>query len=153
MRVKVIGAGSIGNHLSHAARSLGWSVDLVDSDPAALTRTQTQIYPTRYGGWDEAIRLFHSDKAPKGGYDLVFIGTPPDSHMRLALEALEEKPKAVLVEKPVCTPGLEHAELLVQKARECGCQLFVGYDHVVGNAANRFCELIDQGVVGEPANS
>ena len=30
MRIKILGAGSIGNHLSHAARALGWSVDLVD---------------------------------------------------------------------------------------------------------------------------
>jgi hypothetical protein len=36
MKVKVLGAGSIGNHLSNAARRLGWSVDMVDSDPAAL---------------------------------------------------------------------------------------------------------------------
>ena len=150
MRVKIIGAGSIGNHLSHASRNLGWSVDLIDSDPAALERTRTQIYPGRYGRWDEAINLFHSDHAPKGGYDLVLIGTPPDSHMQLAFQALEEEPKAILIEKPVCTPALEHARELLPAARSCGCALFVGYDHVVGAAARRFCELIDQGVVGEP---
>jgi predicted dehydrogenase len=150
MRVKVVGAGSIGNHLSHASRSLGWSVDLVDTDPAALERTQSQIYPTRYGAWDDAIQLFQSDSAPKGGYDLILIGTPPDSHMPLALAALEEGPRAVLVEKPVCTPDLQHADTLVQKAQDCGCRLFVGYDHVVGSAANRVCELIDQGGVGDP---
>ena len=58
MKVKVLGAGSIGNHLSNAARRLGWSVDLVDPDPAALERTRSKIYPSRYGNWDEAIRLF-----------------------------------------------------------------------------------------------
>lgn len=150
MRVKVIGAGSIGNHLSHASRSLGWSVDLIDSDPAALERTRTQIYPGRYGNWDEAINLFPSDRAPKGGYDLILIGTPPDSHMPLALQALTEEPKGILIEKPVCTPTLEYADELIAAARDRGCALFVGYDHVVGAAAKRFCELIDQGVVGEP---
>ena len=39
-RVKVIGAGSIGNHLSNASRRLGWQVDLVDNDPKALERTR-----------------------------------------------------------------------------------------------------------------
>jgi predicted dehydrogenase len=150
MRVKVIGAGSIGNHLSHASRSLGWSVDLIDSDPAALERTRTQIYPGRYGRWDGAINLIHSDQAPKGGYDLVLIGTPPDSHMPLALQALTENPRAILIEKPVCTPALEHADELLAAAQVRSCSLFVGYDHVVGAAAKRFCELIDQGVVGEP---
>src|SRR5262245_48382897 len=110
MRVKIIGAGSIGNHLSHAARCLDWSVALIDSDPAALERTKAQIYPIRYGGWDRAIRLFTADVAPRGGYDLICIGTPPDNHMELALLALEEAPKAVLIEKPVCTPVLEYGE-------------------------------------------
>jgi len=150
MRVKVVGAGSIGNHLSHAARSLGWSVDVVDCDPKALERAKTEIYPTRYGRWDDAIRLFQSDRAPKGDYNLILIGTPPDSHMDLALEALGERPEAILIEKPVCTPDLEQADLLVERAQKYGCRLFVGYDHVVGSAAMRFCELIDQGIVGKP---
>ena len=150
LRVKVIGAGSIGNHLTHAARRLGWAVDLIDNDPAALDRTRSQIYPSRYGAWDEAIGLFCSPDAPQGIYDLIFIGTPPDSHMSLALAALAEKPKAILIEKPVCTPALEYADDLLSAANETGCMLFVGYDHVVGAAADRFCNLIDQGVAGEP---
>ena len=76
MRVKVIGAGSIGNHLSHAARCLGWSVDLIDCDAAALERARNEIYPTRYGRWDEAIRLFTPDGAPNGGYDLILSARP-----------------------------------------------------------------------------
>ena len=107
-------------------------------------------YPTRYGRWDEAIRLFTPDSAPKSGYDLIGIGTPPDSHMELALRALEEKPNAILIEKPVCTPALEYANDLLSIGKARGCLLFVGYDHVVGTAANRFCELIDQNVMGKP---
>ncbi len=80
-RVKVIGAGSIGNHLAHAARCLGWSVDICDCDPTALQRTKQQIYPARYGAWDEAIRLFMVDAAPIGGYDLICVGTPPDTQV------------------------------------------------------------------------
>jgi predicted dehydrogenase len=149
MKVKMLGAGSIGNHLSHAARRLGWSVDLVDIDPAALNRARDEIYPTRYGRWDDAIGLFTSDAAPKGGYDMIFVGTPPDSHMLLALQALEEGPGAILIEKPVCTPDLESADDLIAKAKAKGCRLFVGYDHVVGAAADRFCALIDAGRAGD----
>jgi len=65
------------------------------------------------------------------------------------LEALTEEPRAILIEKPVCTPALEHADDLLAAAQKRGCVLFVGYDHVVGAAANRFCELIDQGIGGE----
>jgi predicted dehydrogenase len=149
MKIKVLGAGSIGNHLSNAARRLGWSVDLIDIDPAALKRTRDEIYPTRYGSFDEAIRLYASDQAPKGGYDLILVGTPPDSHMLLALAALDENPRAILIEKPVCTPALDGVDALLAKARLKNCRLFVGYDHVVGAAAERFCALIDEGRVGE----
>ena len=65
MKIKILGAGSIGNHLSHAARRLGWSVDLVDIDPAALDRARDEIYPARYGSWDDAIRLFRSPARQK----------------------------------------------------------------------------------------
>jgi predicted dehydrogenase len=149
MKIKMLGAGSIGNHLAHAARRLGWSVDLVDIDPAALKRARNDIYPTRYGAWDDAIGLFTLDEAPKGGYDMILVGTPPDSHIPLALEALDGEPKALLIEKPVCTPDLADADVLLAKAKAKHCSLFVGYDHVVGAAADRFCALVDEDTVGE----
>jgi predicted dehydrogenase len=149
MKIKILGAGSIGNHLAHAARRLDWAVDLVDIDPAALNRARNEIYPARYGSWDDAIRLFRSTAAPKGGYDIIIIGTPPDSHISLALHALDEDPRAILIEKPVCTPDLEGADQVRAKSKAIGCQAFVGYDHVVGAAAQRFCELIDEGVAGD----
>ncbi len=136
MKVKVHGAGSIGNHLSNAARTLGWSVDLCDVDAKALDRTRQQIYPGRYGKWDDAITTFTSHKAPKGGYDLICVGTPPDSHITLARAAVAERPKAVLVEKPLCGPELDGAQALVDEAKSAGVAIFVGYDHVVGRAAS-----------------
>lgn len=140
-KIKVIGAGSIGNHLSNAARVMGWSVDLCDIDPRALDRSRTQIYPLRYGRWDDEIGLFESSRAPKGGYDMIFVGTPPHSHIPLALEALAEKPKAILIEKPVCGPDMEGANELYNRARREGVEIFVGYDHVVGKATRIAGEL------------
>lgn len=140
--VKILGAGSIGNHLANASRRLGWNVTLCDLDPAALKRTKEQIFPARYGKWDESIQLFTAADAPQGGFDLIFIGTPPDSHMNLAIQAIKEKPKAVLVEKPLCTPALEKADELYRLARETGVQVFVGYNHVVSAAADKAVELI-----------
>ncbi len=133
--VKIIGAGSIGNHLAHASRSLGWKVTLCDVDQAALDRTKNQIYPTRYGAWDEDITLTLADKAPCGGFDLIMVGTPPDSHLPLAIEALKEKPKGLLIEKPLCSPSLDGAETLRTQVAQSNTLTFVGYDHVVGKAA------------------
>jgi len=147
-KVKVIGAGSIGNHLSNAARKLGWDVTLVDLDPAALERTKTSLYPERYGAWDENITLSLVKDAPKGGFDYIFIGTPPDTHMAAALSALDEKPKAILVEKPVCTPDLAGAQTLWERSNAENIPVFVGYDHVVGVASVNVEAAIKSGSLG-----
>jgi len=134
-KVKVLGAGSIGNHLAHASRRMGWHVAICDIDPAALERTRTEIFPGRYGAWDDAIELYTVPDAPKAVYDLIVVGTPPDHHVDLAIEAIAEGPRAVLVEKPVCGPDLARAQELFSLAEERGVMVFVGYDHVVGAAA------------------
>src|SRR3989344_139837 len=148
-KVKIIGAGSIGNHLSYASRRMGWSVDLCDLDSAALARTKTSIYPQRYGAWDENIRLYEAADVPVGGYDLIFIGTTPDHHMDLAIKAITEKPKAVLIEKPLCEPSLEKTQALYDLAKKSGVQVFTGYDHVVGMASLKVSELIGSSKLGE----
>lgn len=144
MNVKIYGAGSIGNHLANASRALGWTVHICDVDPSALERTRTQIYPGRYGRWDESIQLFLAPDAPKGGYDLIAIGTPPDSHVALALRAIEERPRAVLVEKPFCTPDMAGAQELHARAATEKVPVFVGYDHVVGKASEAFVALVSK---------
>ena len=149
MKVKIIGAGSIGNHMAHASRSLDWQVDMCDIDPLALERAKYQIYPTRYGEWDQSIQLFNMDDAPTSCYDLIIIGTPPDTHVKLALEMIEEKPKGILVEKPFCTPELVALETILAKASKVSTQLFVGYDHVLGAAAVEFCNVLKSGVLGD----
>jgi len=149
MKVKILGAGSIGNHLANAARVLGWSVDLCDVDGAALERTRSQIYPGRYGSWDDSIGLYLNKDAPVGGFDLICVGTPPDSHVALAMAALKEKPRAVLVEKPFCTPDLTGANELFVAAREAGVAMFTGYDHVVGRASVKLVEVAVSGRLGE----
>lgn len=149
MRVKIHGAGSIGNHLANASRRLGWSVDICDVDPAALVRTREQLYPGRYGKWDSAIGLHESAKAPKGGYDLICVGTPPEHHLALAMAALDEKPRALQIEKPLCAPDLVGLAALADKARAQGTAVFVGYDHVVGLAAELAQTRLAGGELGD----
>lgn len=148
-KVKIYGAGSIGNHLSNASRALGWSVDLCDLDPQALERTKNEIYPSRYGEWDDSIGLMTNDAAPKGGYDLIFIGTPPSAHIPLAMEALKERPKAILVEKPFCPPDLDGAQELFDEAQKLGVHIFTGYDHVIGMASEKMGDVLQTGNLGE----
>lgn len=146
--VKIYGAGSIGNHLSHASRSLGWEVHLCDIDNAALERTKTSIYPGRYGKWDDSIKLYNTKDVPSNIYDLIIIGTPPEYHIDIAIRALAENPKMILIEKPLCTPDLSKAQELYDLAKKGNTKIFVGYDHVLGMATRKVEEIIMGGEVG-----
>jgi predicted dehydrogenase len=148
-KVKVFGAGSIGNHLANASRRMGWAVDICDIDSEALRRTREQIYPSRYGAWDSSIGLYTNDKVPTGGYDMIVIGTPPDSHMKLARQAVKERPAVILVEKPLCTPDLSGAQELLDEAKAAGVQVFIGYDHVVSKSAQMVGNLLKESRIGK----
>lgn len=139
-KFKILGAGSIGNHLANAARAIGWQVALCDVDPAALERARDEIYPQRYGSWDPEIELYQVADAPRSVHDVIAIGTPPDIHVALGIDAIAERPRAVLIEKPVCGPDLARADELYNLARELDVSVFVGYDHVVGQAASEMTE-------------
>lgn len=141
MHIKIYGAGSIGNHLAHAASSLDWMVDVYDVDEKALNRMKNDIFPNRYGRWNDNIRLFNNSDMQKINYDYIVIGTPPDIHVKLLFEAIEENPKAILVEKPLCSPNNNEIEILT-KIENSNIPIFVGYDHVVSKASNKITELL-----------
>jgi predicted dehydrogenase len=141
-KVKIIGAGSIGNHLANACRICDMQVDLVDNDPAALLRTREEIYPQRYGIWDHKINLYLSSEQPKSGYDIIFVGTPPDTHLKVALEAVKELPKLIVIEKPLCDLNFEELEPLIHAAKSNNIRLLVGYDHAVSKSFQYFEESI-----------
>ncbi|QDU73689.1 Oxidoreductase family, NAD-binding Rossmann fold [Bremerella volcania] len=147
LRVKIYGAGSIGNHLANASRQLGWDVTVCDVSEAALNRMREEIYPARYGTWDPAIQLCTNDNAPQGGFDLILVGTPPEYHLPLAVQALAENPRAIMVEKPVCQPSLELAQTLCKEAGDT--KLFVGYDHVVSRAVTAGRQHLADQVLGQ----
>lgn len=140
VKVKIFGAGSIGNHLANAAIFKGWDVTITDIDSDALSRTKNKIYPSRYGKFNTNIKLFHTDDVPKKGFDWIFIGTPPDTHVNIALSVLDERPKAILIEKPFSTPDLKGCQELYLKSKKMGIKIFVGYDHIVAPSTNYFLE-------------
>lgn len=149
LRVKIFGAGSIGNHLAHASRQMGWDVTVCDVSGEALERMRDQIYPSRYGAWDPQIRLLSNEDAPRGQADLIMIGTPPESHLPLARQALHERPRGILIEKPLCTTSLDLAQTVYESACRSETAVFVGYDHVVGKATRAMEAYLDQQLVGD----
>ena len=147
--IRIIGAGSIGNHLANAARSRGWAVTLTDNDPAALERARTSIYPQRYGAWDKAIVLKESRAAMGDAADVVFIGTPPDSHIALANAVLDQvTPKAIIIEKPLAGPGLEGCAVLAARVAKAGIFAGVGYNHTLGQNTVEAEKIVRSGALG-----
>ncbi len=68
--------------------------------------------------------------------------------MPLAIAAIEEKPRAILIEKPLCGPDLAGAQELYEKAKQAGVAVFVGYDHVVGKATGIAAGLASSANIG-----
>jgi len=150
-KVKIYGAGSIGNHLAHACRNKDWDVTICDLDPDALNRTKNDIYPARYGKWDESIKLYTLDKLPKDNFDLIIIGTPPDTHENIAFKILEtETPKVLLVEKPFCTPDLSRCQELLDLAEKKGVFIGVAYNHVLTDNTKLATKLLSNDIIGNP---
>jgi len=143
--VKIYGGGSIGNHLSNACRKKGWSVHVCDRDPEALIRMKNDIYPSRYGHWDENIKLSLNSEIDMDSYfDIVIIGTPPESHIPIALSELESRnyPKLILLEKPLCTPDLKDAQMLFDAASLKGSTVLCGFNHNLTKNTRDADELI-----------
>jgi predicted dehydrogenase len=126
-------------------------VTLTDIDPAALVRARESIYPGRYGAWDEAIVLKDVRAAFGDHADVIFIGTPPDTHLKIALETLERlRPRVLLIEKPLSGPDLEDCQLLWETARKTQVFTAIGYNHCLGASTVAAEELIRAGVLGRP---
>ncbi|MDP3994159.1 MAG: 3-hydroxyacyl-CoA dehydrogenase NAD-binding domain-containing protein [Candidatus Doudnabacteria bacterium] len=147
MKVKIFGAGSIGNHLTQASRRKGWDVTVVDIDPAALKRMKEEIYPKRYGSWDPQIKLMTPEEAPKGGFDVIMVGTPPPARLKVAMEALEGKPRVLQLEKPYFVPMLDESlkrenQEFMEKAKSLGIKVVVGYEYALGESAKKALDFI-----------
>lgn len=149
-KVKIIGAGSIGNHLAQAARRMSWDVVVVDASPDALRRMRYDIYPQRYGKWDDRISLYQSGTEPKGGFDVICIGTPPDVRMSLAVEALKERPKVLQLEKPLTSPNnaVLPAFLNALKAHP-QTQVVVGYEYAVSESIGFVTDQLFKRLLGK----
>ena len=133
MKARIFGAGSIGNHLSNALRELKYEIEVIDIDQSALLRMKNEIYPSRYGKWDEKIILL--DKPSEEFVDIEIIGTPPDTHANILLKRLEEKnARYWLVEKPFTIPSISHIKDLENKLTKFRNSIFIGYNHSVSPA-------------------
>lgn len=146
--ILIFGAGSIGNHMANAARVLGWDVTVVDPDVDALARMKCEIYPARYGKWDEAVQLKEILDDAVTNFDLAIIGTPPDSHFDLALQTLRANVPRLLIEKPLSGLDASCRESFQQFLKKTDCKAFVGYDHLVSESIEWITTQLHEEMLG-----
>ncbi|MDA9806245.1 Gfo/Idh/MocA family oxidoreductase [Alphaproteobacteria bacterium] len=142
MKVKVIGAGSIGCHMAHASRKCGWDVVMTDIDPLALERAKNEIFPTRYGTWYPEIEFLKTNEQDNYSYDIVIVGTPPTTHLEIAMQEFKNKPRAILIEKPLSQPDLKFLDDFLVKVTNSKTKCFVGYDHAVSESCIKLSQML-----------
>lgn len=141
----IFGAGSIGNHFSHACSRLNYNIFVTDLSKETLFRMKSKVYPKRYGKWNNNIKLIDYLKFPeileKNQFDLIIIGTPPHTHLKIFKKLNKYKIKNILVEKPVCS-FKENPSLFLRYNRKS--KIYCGYNHSVSKSFEQFLKLVNK---------
>ena len=130
-KVLIFGAGSIGNHFTNACLKINAIPFVTDISFEALIRMKKKIFPSRYKKWSNKIQVINYSEVFKlrHKFDLIIIGTPPLSHLKLYKECKKKlKFKKILIEKPLCTYK-ENFYLLKNEKN-----IYCGYNHSVSDS-------------------
>jgi predicted dehydrogenase len=117
-------------------------VTICDIDRSALERARDVIYPNRYGSWDDAITLATPDEVSGEAFDIVIVGTPPATHLRVAAAELETtRPGVILIEKPLAHPSSGDIEEFIAATERSTTRVLVGYNQRLKPSTTRFVQL------------
>ena len=152
-KIGIIGAGSIGNHLGYSFSNYNWEVHVLDIDIKAVDRFKKEIFPSRYGRTPSEFFFYTNyDEFLKESFELVIIGTPPDSHTEIFSQISKYYQGDIMIEKPMCTPKKGDLERFIRQAGNYEGHVFVGYNHRVSRATQLALHLISESDLG-PLNA
>jgi predicted dehydrogenase len=141
VKAALIGAGQIARQHLACIRELPGveTVAVCDLSPA-----MAECAAERFGvaSWFTDHRSMLADVRP----DVVHITTPPTSHFRLAMDALEAGAH-VIVEKPA-TQTFGELEALARRARELGRALVEDHNYLFNRATREILARIESGSFG-----
>ena len=140
LRVGIIGAGYVSSYHIRALQRLNnvQVVGITDLDPVRGARVASEF----------AIPFLNSTQEMYSEHpEVVHVLTPPSSHCRVAVEALE-RGCDVFVEKPMATSE-EECELMIRKAAEARRILSVDHSAKFDPVAQKALGLIDSGAIGD----
>jgi len=141
LRAALIGAGQIARqHLTCLQGLPGVEVAAV----CDLSPTIAEVAAERHGvpRWYIDYRAMLGEIKP----DVVHVTTPPTSHLRLAIDALEAGAHVIL-EKPATTT-FEDTQTLVQRARELGRAVVEDYNYLFNRAPREILSRVESGEFG-----
>ncbi len=147
--VLIFGAGSIGTHHAHAARSCACNVTISDINQTQFNYMREELYPERYKKWDNKIifipyeDIFHISNK----FDLIILGVPPQHHLSLLKKCLKylEFDK-IMTEKPLCVYNQDFTFIKKSKHKK---KLYCGFNHSLSDSIIFLKELIIKGQIGK----
>jgi predicted dehydrogenase len=139
MKALVLGCGSIGiRHIGHLLQ-LGVT-DVQGADPDSDKCRQAK---DKFG----IVMSTSPEEALQSAPDIVLVCTPAQTHVPMALKALEAGAH-VFIEKPLST-GIAGTEILVQAAQKCGKTVQVGYNLRFHPAMRTMKKMSESGQLGK----
>jgi predicted dehydrogenase len=139
MRIGVAGCGYWGSKHVRVLQQLSEVDQVVIIDPQEERRTVLlQSFPS--------LRALKDLPSAIDDVDAVVIATPPSTHLKLALQALEAG-KHVLIEKPMTTDTAS-ARRLIAEAEAASLVLMVGHTFEYNAAVWKLREVIKSGELG-----
>lgn len=140
-KILIFGAGSIGNHMANAALKIKSKVYITDVKFSALKRMKKHIFPSRYGRWNNSIEIINYKEVffNKNNFDLVIIGTPPNTHLKLFKEVKEKiKFNKILIEKPISHYVDKQVNKILSSHNKKNKNIYCGYNHSVNKSFKYF---------------
>jgi predicted dehydrogenase len=139
MRIAVAGCGYWGSKHIRVLHSIAGVDHLVAVDPREERLRELQRDYPALGGFERLDDALDD-------VDAVVIATPPETHARVAMAAMEAG-KSVLIEKPLATSTLD-AKRLVDTAEKRGLVLAVGHTFEYNAGVWKLRDLLDSGELG-----
>lgn len=140
-KVLILGAGSIGNHYANASSELKLKTSVFDINIEALKRMKEEIFPARYGSWNQNIELLQDIPKNIDNETLVILGTPPDVRKSLIHDCVNKGAEHILIEKPLSSPGEDLS--FINEILNQNISLYSGYNHPCSKAYASFKKLFD----------
>lgn len=139
MKCLVVGCGSIGERHIGNLKKIN-AGEIIACDPDSERRS---LIKEKYGAvvFDDLKKAF-SEKP-----NVVFICTPPSSHIKIALEAVKNNAH-VFIEKPMSNT-MDGVDDLLKTAKKNNLLVFVGYNFRFHKGMQIVKKMIDDGKIGK----